>query len=306
MKKRISSNRTTAKKRAPVRTALCVWLLLTIVLYAIAVATYPVDSQNTLILPNWYEMLLLFFPLLCGTLVFIAVRFLNTPKPQWDVPRDYTDLFNDAVRIVTEDGEANPIILQRKLRIRYGTVAKLIDDMEERGIVGPYEGQLARKVLVSYSVAKSLTASDAERAKPFQTIVFSEQSGLDAEMLTVDSMGGHEFEHYCADILRRIGFVNVEVTQGSGDQGVDVLAEKDGIRYAIQCKCYSSDLGNKPVQEVNAGKVIYKCHIGVVITNRYFTAGGKQAADATGVLLWDRDKLKTFIQQAKNISEVPI
>ena len=55
----------------------------------------------------------------------------------------------------------------------------------------------------------------------------------------IDNMDGHSFEYWCADLLRDNGFENVSVTQGSGDQGVDVLAEKDGVKYAIQCKCYS-------------------------------------------------------------------
>lgn len=112
----------------------------------------------------------------------------------------------------------------------------------------------------------------------------------------VDAMEGHEFEHFTADLLRKLGYQRVEVTRGSGDQGVDVLAEKDGIKYAFQCKCYSSDLGNKPVQEVHAGKYIYQCHVGVVITNRYFTQGAKDAARATGILLWDRDKLREMME----------
>lgn len=112
----------------------------------------------------------------------------------------------------------------------------------------------------------------------------------------VDHMSGAEFEQWCADLLERTGFAGVEVTRGSGDQGVDVLAEKDGIKYAFQCKCYSSDLGNKPVQEVHAGKYIYQCHVGVVITNRYFTQGAKDAAKATGILLWDRDKLREMME----------
>ena len=103
----------------------------------------------------------------------------------------------------------------------------------------------------------------------------------------VDSMEGHEFEYWCAELLKKNGFTEVEVTKGSGDQGVDVLAVKDGIRYAIQCKCYSSNLGNGPVQEVHAGKALYHCQVGVVMTNQYFTAGAKELAEATGVLLWD-------------------
>lgn len=110
-----------------------------------------------------------------------------------------------------------------------------------------------------------------------------------------DGMEGHTFEHWCADLLLKNGFTDVEVTPGSGDQGVDVVAIKDGINYAIQCKCYSSDLGNKPVQEVHAGKNIYHCQVGAVMTNRYFTSGAKELAEATGVLLWDRDKLMEML-----------
>lgn len=108
-------------------------------------------------------------------------------------------------------------------------------------------------------------------------------------------MKSGEFENWCANLLRKNGFAGVEVTKGSGDQGVDVLASKDGIRYAVQCKHYSSNLGNKPVQEVYAGKAMCRCQVGVVMTNRYFTAGAKELAEAAGVFLWDRDKLKSLL-----------
>lgn len=134
-------------------------------------------------------------------------------------------------------------------------------------------------------------ASDAYSCTPETLHSDLIKEDQDAELRRIDNMEGHEFEHWCAALLRKIGFVNVVVTQGSGDQGVDVLAEKDGIRYAIQCKCYSKDLGNKPVQEVNSGKQMpeYRCQIGAVMTNRHFTKGAKDLAAATGTLLWDRD-----------------
>lgn len=118
-----------------------------------------------------------------------------------------------------------------------------------------------------------------------------EQSKKDTTLENFDNLDGLEFENWCATLLRNNGFVNVVVTRASGDQGVDILAEKNEIKYAIQCKCYSSDLGNSPVQEVHAGKSMYNCHVGAVMTNRYFTSGAKELAKATGVLLWDRDKL---------------
>lgn len=110
---------------------------------------------------------------------------------------------------------------------------------------------------------------------------------------------GHRFEYYCAELLRKNGFSEVKVTQASGDQGVDILAKKDGVRYAIQCKHFQSSLGNKPIQEVNAGKTFYKCHVGVVMTNSTFTPGAKELAEATGVLLWDREKIKQMEKATK-------
>lgn len=120
-----------------------------------------------------------------------------------------------------------------------------------------------------------------------------EQSSMD----DVDFMEGHEFEYFCASLLRKNGFTNVEVTKGSGDQGVDILANKDGVRYAIQCKNYSSPLGNTSVQEVEAGRQFYHCHVGVVITNSTFTPGAVALAAATRVLLWDRKKLQTLMNE---------
>lgn len=110
-------------------------------------------------------------------------------------------------------------------------------------------------------------------------------------LFAVDNMSGADFELWCSGLLKKDGFTDVEITPASRDQGVDIIACKDGLKYAIQCKCYSHDLGNSPVQEVNAGKMFYRCHIGVVMTNRYFTQGAKAAAEATCTLLWDRDKI---------------
>ena len=114
-----------------------------------------------------------------------------------------------------------------------------------------------------------------------------------------DNMDGHDFEYYCADILRKNGFCNVEVTQGSGDHGIDVLAEKDGISYAIQCKCYSSNIGNAAIQQAHTGKSLYRKDIAVVMTNRFFTQQAINEANELGVKLWDRNKINEMIEKAK-------
>lgn len=143
----------------------------------------------------------------------------------------------------------------------------------------------------------AVAASFSESAEKLESPVFTDVSPSSAHSILsrVDAMEGHDFEHWAADLLRKNGFSNVSVTPASGDHGVDVLAQKDGIKYAIQCKRYNHDLGNTPVQEVHAGKQMYGCQIGVVLTNQHFTSGAKQLADATGVLLWDRDWLLQHI-----------
>lgn len=106
-----------------------------------------------------------------------------------------------------------------------------------------------------------------------------------------DELNGYEFENFCAALLKKNHFTDIKVTSGSGDQGIDIIAFKDGIKYGIQCKCYSSDIGNKAVQEAYSGANYYNCHIGVVLTNRHFTKSAKELAAKNGILLWDRDKL---------------
>ncbi|WP_124098326.1 restriction endonuclease [Ruminococcus sp. Marseille-P6503] len=119
----------------------------------------------------------------------------------------------------------------------------------------------------------------------------------------LDLMGGHQFEYACADILRENGFKKVKVTKGSGDFGVDIIAEKDDCRYAIQCKRYSSNLGNKPIQEVVAGLAYYDCSKGAVMTNQYFTEHAKVLAKVNGVQLWDRKVLQGWLRKCNKNSE---
>lgn len=106
-----------------------------------------------------------------------------------------------------------------------------------------------------------------------------------------------DYEKQIAIQLKDLGF-NARTTKGSGDQGADVLANKDGVKFAIQCKMYSKPVGNKAVQEVNAARDYYKCDYGVVITNSSYTPAARKAANACGViLLTDKqiDKLEEFV-----------
>lgn len=117
----------------------------------------------------------------------------------------------------------------------------------------------------------------------------------------LDEMEGYDFEYYCADLLRKRGFIDVSVTKGSGDYGIDILAEKDGVTYAIQCKAYASPVGVKAIQEAFAGKEYYDRMVGAVLTNQYFTNPAVEAAKKLKILLWDRGYLDSMLEENVNM-----
>ncbi len=76
-------------------------------------------------------------------------EMIPTDKPEEAQPEVDDDLYDDAVQLITEMQTASVSMLQRRFRIGYTRAARLIDAMEARGIVGPYEGSKPREVLIS-------------------------------------------------------------------------------------------------------------------------------------------------------------
>ncbi len=59
------------------------------------------------------------------------------------------DLYKDAVKVVIDSGKASTSLLQRRLRIGYSRAARIIENMEDQGIIGPADGSRPREVLIS-------------------------------------------------------------------------------------------------------------------------------------------------------------
>lgn len=144
-------------------------------------------------------------------------------------------------------------------------------------------------IIVSLAVAAML----------FSAVLYLRQRARRSRPEEYDLMEGHEFEYYCAELLRKCGFQEVQVTKGSGDYGIDILAEKDGVTYAIQCKCYNGPVGVKAVQEAYAGRDYYDRMVGAVLTNQYFTQPALDAAGKLKILLWDRGYLEDMVEDAE-------
>jgi S-DNA-T family DNA segregation ATPase FtsK/SpoIIIE len=74
------------------------------------------------------------------------------------VPVDQRDeLFEDAARIVITHQQGSVSLLQRRLKVGYSRAARLVDFLEEAGIVGPFEGSKARQVLVDESYLENFS-----------------------------------------------------------------------------------------------------------------------------------------------------
>jgi restriction system protein len=100
-----------------------------------------------------------------------------------------------------------------------------------------------------------------------------------------------DYEHLVADRLRDIGW-DTRLTKGSGDQGVDVIATMREKTVIIQCKKYSSPIGNSAVQEAYAGKSFENADFAAVVSNADYTSSARQLAESTRVLLLHHDELE--------------
>lgn len=115
----------------------------------------------------------------------------------------------------------------------------------------------------------------------------------------IDQMTGVDFERYVGEILRTQGY-SISYTSASHDYGVDIVAQKDGIKYGVQLKRYTFAVGRAAISDVVAGMAYYKCQKGIVVTNNYFTPEAKQLAAVNNCLLVDRDKLSAWILEFQN------
>lgn len=109
-------------------------------------------------------------------------------------------------------------------------------------------------------------------------------------------MNGTQFERYVADIFTQLNY-KVQIVGGSGDQGIDIIAQKFFCKIGIQAKCYAKPVSNKAIMEALAGKKYYKLSKAVVVTNSIFTPSAKKLAKRCKVKLIDKKDLALIVQK---------
>ncbi len=89
---------------------------------------------------------------------------------------EYDEHINAAIEVVLETGQASVSMLQRRLKLGYARAARLVDQMEERGIVGPFEGSKARQVLITKEQWQEMQYRQGIVSKPLDEEAQPEES----------------------------------------------------------------------------------------------------------------------------------
>jgi len=80
---------------------------------------------------------------------------------------DRDELFEEAARIVVLSQQGSASLLQRKLKLGYNRAGRLVDQLEAAGVIGPFEGSKARKVLIPDEISLEQFLKNASSKDPF-------------------------------------------------------------------------------------------------------------------------------------------
>ncbi len=108
-----------------------------------------------------------------------------------------------------------------------------------------------------------------------------------------------EFEQRIALLLEDLGWQNVVVRGGSGDRGVDITAQRDGLRYIIQCKRYTKPVGPNYVRDLVGALQIQQADRAILVTTSTFTNQSRLEARGQALELWDYRILWQRIEEAE-------
>ena len=159
-------------------------------------------------------------------------------------------------------------------------------DKRSKGVVSFWTiGIIAFIVLIIYAYLRGLN----EKEKRIRAL----------KIYDIDNVNGTEFERYVSRLLEHQGF-KIKLIGGSGDLGVDIIAQKNNLKYAVQVKRHTNPVSRHAVSDAVAGKHHYGCNAAMVVTNNHFTEGAKELAQSTGCELINRDILTEWILDFQN------
>lgn len=123
---------------------------------------------------------------------------------------------------------------------------------------------------------------------------YEEQKLRALNSIDINSMDGLAFEQYVAKLLKSQGYTKVVLTERY-DLGVDIIAVRDGIRWGVQVKRYSTMVGAEAVRQVVTALRTYHCQRAMVVTNNTFSRPATILAATNNCVLIGKDQLAEWI-----------
>jgi len=222
-----------------------------------------------------------FFLSIIGILLFAGIYSIIISNKVKKFEKEYNELkvkqknFTDKINL--EKAEA----YEKEKRAK----AKIMKKEEEKRL--QFEKMQISKGLVKYK---------NQWGKPDQVRKWKEMDiGINQNFM---NMSHFQFEEFIAKLFRKMGY-SAKVTQKTGDYGIDVIAEKNGKKVAIQCKQnqIGNNVGNVTVQNTLGSMWKIKAEKSIIITTSDFTTKAEEQAREAPVELWDGRYLKDMVRK---------
>lgn len=102
-----------------------------------------------------------------------------------------------------------------------------------------------------------------------------------------------KFEERLQILFTNLGYKAERTVSGhtKPDFDADLVIEKDGVKTAVQAKCWKESVGERVINDIYSAIPMYDCQNGIVVTTNYFTRMAKEKAHKLKIKLWSRDDL---------------
>jgi restriction system protein len=121
---------------------------------------------------------------------------------------------------------------------------------------------------------------------------------LNKKVASLSELNPREFEEYLTELFKLLGYEKVTLTPQMNDKGIDILMEKDGKRYAVQCKRHKGIIGSPSIQSFLGAMQHAQVSHGFFVTTSTFSLEAEKMASQHPIELVDATKLAHMIQQA--------
>lgn len=107
-----------------------------------------------------------------------------------------------------------------------------------------------------------------------------------------------DFEEYVSQLLKHLGYSNIELTPYVNDKGIDVIAYKDELKYVVQCKRYKGTVGSPDIQTFLGAMSHAQADKGLFITTGMFSFEAEKMAAEHPIVLINRIDLAKLVFNA--------